>query len=172
MGWPQDDAQMKTEGVFLEKSATYKTTRELLELAESLHYKLKRYYDRQKSSIVDGDAKLLLNYIRQNEKRFTEMISRYRRHAPAEVLDTFYQFTPDELKLIDEAATWQPDEAAHASQVLADALEVDDRMHAFYRRASEMAPYQPIRDMFASLAEAMTDKQRDEALNASQIRDI
>ena len=151
---------------------TFKTTRELLELAESLHRKLKSHYQRQPSSPADEDAKMLLDYIRASEKHFTAMLASYRRQAPRDLLDTFYQFTPEELKILDETAAWQPDAASGASEVIAVALAFDDCMQAFYQRASEMAPSQAIRDMFASLADAMAAKKRDEALNASQVQDM
>lgn len=154
------------------KTDTFKTTGELLDLATSIHQKLKRHYERQKSSLADSDGKMLLDYIRQNEKHVTAMISRYCRQAPDGVLDAYYQFTPDELKILDEAVAWQPDETTSAPEVLAVALEFDDHMHAFYQRASEMAPSQPVREMFDSLAEAMAAKKRDEAMNATQIQDI
>ncbi len=81
-----------------EKAGTFKTIEELLALAASIHRKLSRHCEAQKSSLAGDDAKLLLDYIRQSETHFTGVLSKYHRQAPRQVLDTVYQFTPDDSK--------------------------------------------------------------------------
>jgi hypothetical protein len=106
------------------------------------------------------------------ENHVGSMISRYRKKAPAEILDNFYQFTPSEIKTLADYAAWHPNPHTDAAEVLSVALEIDSSMQAFYRRAAQMAPSEAITKLFENLADAIKDKKRDQASNTSLIQDI
>ena len=92
--------------------------------------------------------------------------------ASADILDTFYQFTPAEIKTLYDYIAWQSNSDASANVVLAVALKIDAFMQTFYHRAAQMAPSEPIRDLFENLAEAVKAKQQDQASSASFLEDI
>jgi len=151
---------------------TFKQIRDLLDLAESIHTKVQRHYEKKKKSLKDPEAKMLLDYIARKEKMLGSIISRYREGVSAEVLETFYQFTPAEIKTLDGYTAWQPNSNANATEVLAAALMIDAFMLSFYRRAAQMAPSEASADLFANLADAIEEKKRDQASNASLLEDI
>ena len=115
---------------------------------------------------------MLLDYIARKEKYVGSMISRYRKKAPEEILDTFYQFTPAEVKTLADYTAWRPNPHADAAEVLSVALKIDSSMQSFYRRAAQMAPSEAIAELFGNLADAIKDKKRDQASNASLIQEI
>ena len=150
----------------------YKTTREMLELAETIHLKIKRHYAGIADAAAADDAAMLLDYIERKEAAFGALLARYRRQAPRAVLDTYFQFTQNEHRAIQKWMAWQPDADAGVAEILAVALELDAFMQDFYRRAAQMAQVPKVREIFANLAEAVADKKRDAAFNAAQMRDV
>jgi hypothetical protein len=150
----------------------FKKISHLLDLAESIHKKVQHHYEKQKRSLRDIDAKMLLDYIARKEHHVGSMISRYRKEAPAEVLETFYQFTPAETKTLADYTAWQPNPHADAAEVLSVALKIDSFMQSFYRRAAQMAPSEESAELFGNLADAINDKKRDQASNASLLEDL
>ncbi|MGD8700815.1 MAG: hypothetical protein PVG51_00375 [Desulfosarcina sp.] len=153
-------------------SKSFEKTSDLLELTQSIHQKIKRHYEKQKASIEDPEAKMLLDYITRKEEVLESTISSYRKVASTDVLDGFYQFSPAEIKTLDDHTAWQPDSNASPGDVLAAALRIDSSMQALYRHAARMAPNEPIRDLFNSLAEAVKSKKQDQASNASLLKDL
>ena len=151
---------------------TFKQIIDLLDLAESIHKKVQRHYERESASLKDTEAKMLLDYIARKEKALGSIISHYRESASADILDTFYQFTPAEIKTLDDYTAWRPNSDANAIEVLAAALRIDAFMQDFYRRAAQMAPSEATAELFANLADAIEEKKQDQASNASLLEDI
>jgi hypothetical protein len=151
---------------------TFKTTRDILEMAESVHRKLKAVYGEKRVDIEDSRAAMLMDAIEQKEKHLKATVGRYLKDAGEHILDTYYQFAPDQIKDLDILEAWHPEEDASVDEVLAMVLKLDALMHAYYRRAAEMASEEPVREMFENLAEAVAEKKRDEVQNSLRIKDI
>jgi rubrerythrin len=151
---------------------SFKTTREMLALAEKMHRKLKCHYADVAQKAAQPDVAMLLDYLSRKEATFQSMLAGYRRQAPDAVLDTYFQFTQTEYRSIEKWTTWQPDAGVGIPDILAAVLELDSCTQAFYHRAAEMAQIPEVRKMFTNLAEAVAAKKRDAALNTALMKDV
>ena len=155
-----------------ETPKTFKTTRELLQLAENLHTRLKGHWEKAQRVVAEPEADMFIAYIRRKEKQFISMVSRYIRQAPDDILETYFQFAPRELQDIDALSTWRPAHGEKLETILAEALKIDSQMQSFYRRAAELAASESVRDMFTNLADAVEDKKKSQVQNAEWVTDI
>jgi hypothetical protein len=149
-----------------------RSTRQILESAKRHHGQLSRHWEAARRHAVKPDAEMLLDYIRRKEEGFVDMVSRYLAHAPDEMLDTYFQFTPDELRMADRFDAWQPGRDDTVAEVIDAVLQWDTVMETYYRRAAQMASREELRDMFVRLAAGVVEKQKAQAGNASWLRDI
>jgi len=147
-------------------------TRDLLALAQSVHRKISDHYREQEPKLKDIEARMLLDYIRQKEQTLRTMVDQYRQQAPERILDTYYQFTPAQIRTVDEFLDWEPATDADTAEVLSTARRVDSFMESFYHRAAQMAENEEIREVFENLAQAVVAKEKDETLNADFMEDI
>ena len=155
-----------------DRQCAFVRARDILELAATLHLRVKHHWEQSQHTVLQSDAKMLLSYIQHKEKRFTQMIDRFLKHAPEDLLDAYFQFTPDEMERLDAFDTWRPDHGSDAKAILGAALEVDAFIESLYRRAAELASDEAVREMFENLAEAVADKQRSQVQNAAWLTDI
>jgi rubrerythrin len=147
-------------------------TRDLLALARSVHQKVSDHYRQQGSRLEDVEARMLLDYIRRKEQTLQTMVDQYRQQAPDRILDTYYQFTPAQIRTVDEFLDWEPAPDADANEILSTARRVDSFMESFYHRAAQMAENEDIREVLENLAQAVVAKEKDETLNADFMEDI
>jgi hypothetical protein len=154
------------------RQGAFVSARDMLELAATLHHRVKHHWEQSQRTVLRSDAKMLLSYIQRKEKRFAQMIDRFLKYAPEDLLEIYFQFTPDEMERLDAFDTWRPDHGSDAKAILGAALEVDAFIETLYRRAAELASNDAVREMFENLAEAVADKQRAEVQNAAWLTDI
>jgi len=147
-------------------------TGDLLALAQSVHQKISDHYRKQGPKLKDVEARMLLNYIRQEEQTLRIMVDQYRQQAPERILDTYYQFSPAQIRTVDEFLDWEPAPDADVKDILSTARRVDSFMQSFYRRAAQMAENEEMRDVFENLAQAVEAKEKDATLNADFMEDI
>ncbi|MGD8701607.1 MAG: hypothetical protein PVG51_15030 [Desulfosarcina sp.] len=149
-----------------------RSTRQILESAMRQHEQLSRHWETARSAAGKPDTKMLLDYIRRKENGFVDMVSRYLAHAPDEILDTYFQFTPEEAHMADRFEIWQPERSDTVAEIIDAVLQWDAVMEKYYRRAAQMASREALRDMFLRLADGVIDKQKAQAQNASWLRDL
>lgn len=150
----------------------FKTTREMLELAVDFHRRVKRHWEGLQAATEDPPTDMLVGYIRDNERRFVNLVSRYLATAPGDLLDTYFQFAPEEVQQAQSLEDWRPASGADPDAVLAAALDADAFIEKYYRRAAELASREAVRDMFRRLADGIAEKRKAQAQNANWLADI
>jgi hypothetical protein len=149
-----------------------RSTRQILESAKRRHAQLKRHWEAARRDVGKPDAEMFLDYIRRKENGFFDMVSRYLAHAPDEILDTYFQFTPDEEHTADRFDAWQPGRGDTVAEIIDAVLQWDAVMEKYYRRAAQTASREELRDLFVRLADGVVEKQKAQAGNASWLRGI
>jgi len=149
-----------------------RSTRQILQSAKRHHEQLSRHWEAAQRAAGKPETKMLLDYIRRKENGFVDMVSRYLDHAPDEILDTYFQFTPEEAHMADRFDVWQPESGDTVAEIIDAVLQWDAVMEKYYRRAAQMASREALRDMFIRLADGVIDKQKAQVQNASWLRDL
>jgi hypothetical protein len=149
-----------------------RSTRQILESAKRRHEQLNRLWEAARRDADKPDAEMLIDYIRRKENGFVDMVARNLAHAPDEILDTYFQFTPDEEHMADRFDAWQPGRDDTVAEIIDAVLQWGAVMEKFYRRAAQMAPREELRDLFVRLADGVVEKQKAQAGKASWLRDI
>jgi hypothetical protein len=131
-------------------------------MAGSIHRKPETLHGENKNDIKDSSATMLLEDIDRKEKHIRAIISRYLGDAGEYILDTYYRFAPDQVKELEALSAWCLKEDADIAEVVEMVPKIDAFLYAYYRRAAEMAPGKPLREMFQNLVRMRWQK-RDAA---------
>jgi hypothetical protein len=122
--------------------------------------------------LEDVEAHSLLDGIPQKEQALRLMVDQYRRQAPDRILNTYDQFTPAQIRMVDDFFDWEPAHDADTNDVLCTARGIDSFVQSFYHRSAQMAKNEDVREVFDHLARAVAAKEKDQTANAAFMEDI
>lgn len=156
----------------IKENSTYKQTRELLELARTVNRRLADLYRQQASSTPDERVCMLMEYMQRHEKQMNAALSETMETASEAVLDTYYQFEPEEIEaLLDvEHRAIAPD--ADLDEAIAMVRQFDDIMRSYYARAEQMADSEAVARIFRNLKHLEEEKRNAEVRDALFLKDI
>ena len=139
------------------------TIRSLLEHIKGYHHKLSSLYSQTAESTEQQKVKMLLHYLKRHEIRFEEVISDCEEEIAANVLDTWFCFTPDKLPELKGTEI-----NAHMSldAIIEAALRFDDILITFCRHVAEKSVTPEVRDLFNSLVQ-MEEQEERRAIKAA-----
>ncbi len=145
-------------------------TRDVLDHVRSFHEKLADYYARLEGRSERARVCLLLEYLSGHERHLADTLMRYEEKASRGVLNTWFKFSPeDKLRSIQET-----DLSADMScdEVVAAALELDERILDFYRDMASRAENPQVRELFEDLLQMERNEERQLTRNALALGDI
>ncbi len=151
---------------------TFKTVDALLSLAEQFHRDLEQRYAVNEDRLTGRRQRMLLAALDRRERHMLSLVTGYRRRASKKVRGTYFQYIPaaaDDLETIND---WTLPHHAEIDDIMAAVFEFDSTIQDYYQQAATLAPSAPVRDLFASLADAIAEKKRAESQSAVWSRDI
>jgi hypothetical protein len=151
---------------------TFKRVGDMLKLAGSIHRELKNYYHAIRDRTDDPRIVMLLDYMGRHEKNMRQSLEGFRRSASERVLDSTFQFEPDELETLEDLTGWQPKPDITVDEVVATALRFDSIMRSYYRRAAEMAASESVKELFSNLVQLEKQKQQQLVRDSLALKDL
>jgi len=128
----------------------YERTRDIIEHARAFHGRLEELYQGLAEKAEKQRVKMLLDHLSRHERRLREVLSRYEQHAAREMLDTWFQYVPEEETLQRFAAVdWTDDMSI--DQIIENALRLDQYLLDLFRESANRALGDDIRDVLGSL---------------------
>jgi rubrerythrin len=151
---------------------TFKNVDDMLELAGSIHRRLKDYYLEIKDRAENARVAMLLDYMGRHEKNIRQVLEKVRRTASKEVLAATFQFEPDELETLEDLTEWEPKPDMSVDEVVATALRFDSIMRDYYRRAAEMSASEQVNELFSNLVQLENRKRRRLVRDSLALKDL
>ncbi len=141
---------------------SFESVKDILDDMRTFHARAKVLYRRWAERALDGRTKLLLGYMADYEARLEESFQTYEKDAPPSILNTFFQFVPDEPseKFLDDL---DPDPKASADAVLELGAKVDAYRERVFARMAETADAQgasSVREVLRNLQEMEAEARR------------
>lgn len=78
---------------------TYEQTGNVFTMIADFHRAVRKHYEKLTDEAEKKRVRLLLDYLSRHERRFEEGLAQYTGQEQRKVLDTWYQYIPDDLKL-------------------------------------------------------------------------
>jgi rubrerythrin len=111
---------------------------------------LEDVYERLEDESQDERARLLLDYLREHEENFKNVLRRYSQEEHSGVLDTWIQYDPEEdLRRALEESEMRP--GMSLDELLAQAQRFNQAVISFYREALAQTNAPRVRELFESL---------------------
>lgn len=156
----------------IDNNQTYKQTRELLGLARDIYKKLTGFFSLNQAAFKDERAALLADYIQRYEDRMQQTLAKTLSSLPEEVLDTYFQFEPDDLSIIldMEGLDFQSD--ADTDDLIEKVIHFDEVLQKFYSHAAQMSHSEPVTRIFENLKDLEENKRNDEIRAALSLQDL
>ncbi len=127
-------------------------TRDVLDKARAFHRELSAFYRRMEDRADRERVKLLLDYLSGHERKMEERLAQFEETAARRILDTWYKYAPgDEIR--EALKLVRVEEGMTAPEIICMALRLDENLLRLYRRAAELAPAEPVRQLFQGLYE-------------------
>lgn len=136
----------------------YERTRDILNHARKFHSRLQAWYEGLSGQAEKHRVKLLLAYLSRHEERLSEHLARYETHAAQEVLDTWFQYVPEEDTMQRfRAIELTPDMTVN--QVVTAALKLDQYLVDLFREGARRTMSSEVREILNSLLELEEEEQ-------------
>lgn len=135
------------------------TTRGVLDQVRDFHRRLGKFYAEMANSAGKEKVKALLAYMSRHEENIERIIAKYEEDAAKDILDHWFEFTPDIAKCacfngIDLTPEMSVDD------VIQKALWYDSCLVEFYGGMAALSVTTNLQDLFQSLAEMEEHKKR------------
>lgn len=128
----------------------FRTVRDLLEQAASLHDGLSRYYQRLAGNAGQEKVKLLLDYLARHEASLSAELARYGAETATAVRNTWLDFELDAefVKCIPPA---RPAESMDVGELVNLAIQLDDCIIDLYQLVAMECKLPEAREAFLNL---------------------
>ena len=132
---------------------TYRQTRDILQWLEAHHAQMAAYYDDCQAAAGNRSAAWLLDRMRRQEEALGDLIKTFRETASAEVLDTYFQYVPEE----DDTARYLENLTVRRELTDEEATDLvvtsSEQFEQLYRRLADMSDFDAVREKFADMAD-------------------
>lgn len=150
---------------------TFETTRDVLDHVRAVHSEISQMYAAQRDESRKGRVKLLLDFMSRHEEHLSSSLSTFEENASAKVLDTWFQYAPDEA-MLEDLTCFECHPEMNIDDLIRLAMRLDGALIRFYARIAEQAQSTEIRELFTSLVELEEQEQVRMQKNALDIRDL
>lgn len=150
---------------------SFDQVKHVLQQAKDFSSKTADYYAALDKIHHQAPMKMLLKYLTERDKAFSEMIDLYISDAPKGTADRWLQFTPTNRvsQNLDELKAKPIDSIDAMVEV---ALKIDQQLLTYLRTVGNSARKPKIRDHIFNLLNATTRKNRDLVYNVQFFQDF
>lgn len=149
----------------------FENARSAMQHAKTFHQQLGDFYHSLSSQVTQPKAKLLLDYITQQERSLVDALSAFESNTPKGVLDTWLQYANDSeiLKLPTTAAS----KTNHtAEDILNISTQMSDELLSLYAQVEEQIDEEKVKAIFHNLADMQVQKQQKITMNYDRMMDM
>ena len=131
---------------------TFITVQDVLDKSRRFHRQLMEFYNRLSRESDRERLRLLLDYMRRHEDRFTRELARYENEGQKRLLETWLQYGPDDQPL-DLPPVHEIADDMSLDDIQAVALRFDAALAAFYADAARRVMSDDARELFHNLVQ-------------------
>lgn len=144
--------------------------KDIVDHIRSYHRALAKRLKESSQHEADPRLRLLLEYMSRHEQNFETALARVEQVAAKGLLNTWLKFVPEETV---ETALQQLEirDDMDADEILATVLSFDKKLTDLYRELADTAPTPTIQELFSSLLEMESSKDRQFAMSVLGISD-
>ena len=128
-------------------------------------------YGIQRDESRKARVKLLLDYMSRHEEHLSTSLKSFEDNASAKLLDTWFQYAPDEA-MLEDLTCFECHPDMNIDDLIRLAMRLDGALVRFYSRIAEQAQSTEVRDLFTGLVELEEQEQVRMQKNALDIRDL
>lgn len=131
---------------------SYEQVRDVLATVRTFHRELGAACGRLSQESDDERLQLLMDIVRQHERRFADVLDRYEEDAAEGVMNTWLQYTPTEQiqSALQSARLAHADSVAEIAQVV---WEFERALIDLYRQLAESTAAKRVQELFDALLE-------------------
>lgn len=133
--------------------------RDILESLRSFYRQLSEQFTLERQRVSGGQLPFLLEYIAAHEKQLESSVEEFEESTDAGLLDTWLQFGADEA-LENILSQLDLHEGMAEDDILAAALQVDDRLIALYRQLAGESSVPQVQDLFDGFTNMQEARER------------
>lgn len=131
---------------------SFEQTKDVIERARLFHRQLRDYYLQLKEVTDKQRVQMLLDYLCLHEEKMERSLSEFEQSTTRGALSTWFMYAPgDETEKVLKSLRIDPDMTSQ--EVVCTALQLDETLLRLYKQAAELAPREPIRELFRSMYE-------------------
>jgi hypothetical protein len=151
-------------------------TRDILNLSRDIYKQMRQFYEGLQEEELNRKndvqrMQLLRDSIRRHAEYFETEIRAFKKEAPAEVLDAWFQFSPDPPELFtDHIARIGPDVTVDA--MLRVALDFGTALAEFYQRVAESTEFEDVREIFLNLKNSVEEENKKLSFDTSGLKQL
>jgi hypothetical protein len=146
-------------------------TRDILDLSVDFYKQMHRIYKELKDHSDLQRMKMLLAAVRRHVEYLENEIRTIKEEAPSEVLDAWFQFSPDSPELnTDPFARLGPNMGL--DDVLLIIFDFDSALVQFYQRVAESIRVEEVRELFMNLKTGVETEKKKLSFDVSGLKQL
>ncbi len=149
----------------------YKQTKDLLEQIRDFNDELRAYLQSLSDQSKDDRIKLLLDYESKQKQNFEQSLAEFEEKASKTVLDTWFQFTPDQ-PLGEILNSMRSRKMESVDDVIGLTIKFNDTLIGFFKQLEEMAQNQEVKEIFQRMIEMHEKGKSEFSTGVNLLRDI
>ncbi len=151
--------------------SSYLQGHDLLERAEQTHRRLSEFYGKMAQIVNRPRPRMLLDYLTQHEDRFADSLWAYCRKGSTKILETWFQYTPED-HLHEALASVRIHPEMSIDDIVAAAMRLDDCLVTFYEQAMDCAMSREVADAFRELFNEERQEKAELFKNAQALKHL
>ena len=141
-------------------------TRDILNFSKDFYRQLHRIYDELSDQNDLQRMEVFLSTIRRHVEYLEKEIRELKKNAPSNVLDAWFQFSPDPPELTtDPTARLGPD--MRIDDVICIIFDFDSALVEFYQRVTESTHFEDVRKIFLNLKASVEEEKKKLSFDVS-----
>lgn len=144
---------------------TYRQTRDILHWLSQQHARRADHLAFCRAGEDHRRAAWLLERMVQQEQALGEALRELGASASEEILDTYFQFVPEEDETATNLDQLPPRHGLTDQEGTAFFMNSSKQLEALYRRLAELSEFEPVREAFADMARQIY-RQREKTIES------
>jgi hypothetical protein len=146
-------------------------TRDILNLSKDFYQQMQQIYEELVECSDERRMELLLSAIRRHVEYLERQIQSLQKEAPTEVLDAWFQFSPDPPEL-DTNPNARLGPEMKLDDVVLIIFDFDSALSEFYQRVADATPFEDVRRIFLNLKDSVEAEKKKLSFDVSGLKQL
>jgi hypothetical protein len=130
---------------------------DFLNLSKNFYKQMRLFYEGLNDTNDTERIEMLLEAIRSHVGYLEKELRTVEKETPPEVLDTWFQFTPDPPELSTNLTEWIRPRMT-INDMLGMTINFDSALEEFYQRVAESTEFKDVRALFLNLKRSVAEE--------------